>query len=386
MNCPKCGRGNPDGAKFCNFCGNQLIRTPPTHKRVDVKISSIAVVSFASAIASTVTLALSITFNNTIIDYVFSGLIVSAFIAGIVSLVQIELSRGKTTGLAFAVVGVMIPVLFFLLIFGRAVLYRPRMVAFRMTCGINLSRIGKAMYIYACDFDDRLPQAGGPGTRWTGHTPKWDASDRPDAFGLNPDGTGGNATVSSSLYLLVKYAEVATKIFICDKERGVKEFKLADYPNRNAACKDLVDAWDFGPNPAKHCSYSYHMPYGKYPLTTRSKPALAVAADRNPWFDSPAAKAKNFSRFKPDVPPYNGDVKQARYGNSIAHKEDGQNVLFLDSRVNFENRSYGGVNDDNIYTYWADGDKSRGTAPVVGSEPVDKLDSLLVNDPPIMER
>lgn len=113
---------------------------------------------------------------------------------------------------------------------------------------------------------------------------------------------------------------------------------------------------------------------------------MAVAADRNPWFRSPTAKAKIFPRFRPDMPPYEGDIKQARYGNSIAHHQDGKNVLFLDSHVSFEKRPYCGVNDDNIYTYWAGDDKSRGAAPIVGSEPAGKEDSLLVNDPPVYDR
>lgn len=28
MNCPNCGAGNPDGAKFCGSCGNQM-QAPP---------------------------------------------------------------------------------------------------------------------------------------------------------------------------------------------------------------------------------------------------------------------------------------------------------------------------------------------------------------------
>ncbi|MEE8394434.1 MAG: zinc ribbon domain-containing protein [bacterium] len=33
MECPKCRHGNPDGAKFCNECGNDLSRlSTPTAK------------------------------------------------------------------------------------------------------------------------------------------------------------------------------------------------------------------------------------------------------------------------------------------------------------------------------------------------------------------
>jgi len=82
------------------------------------------------------------------------------------------------------------------------------------------------------------------------------------------------------------------------------------------------------------------------------------------------------ARFNP-----NGGKRAVNIGNAIAHKEDGQNVLFLDSHVGFEKRSFCGINDDNIYTYWDGGDIRRGGLPIPGaSEPMDRLDSFLVHD------
>jgi hypothetical protein len=61
-------------------------------------------------------------------------------------------------------------------------------------------------------------------------------------------------------------------------------------------------------------------------------------------------------------------------------------VLFLDGHVYFEKRSYCAINDDNIYTFWSGSapnwDKRKGIPPQIGSQPKDRLDSLLVNDPP----
>ncbi len=276
-------------------------------------------------------------------------------------------------------------------------LSRVRQIAFRMVCGTNLSGIGKAMLIYANDYDDELPRAGGRDTDWGG-TVTWDAEDRFTAYSLSTDGTGGTATVSSSFYLLVKYAEVTPKSFICKGDAGTTEFKLVDYQNRNSECEELIDAWDFGGSgrsagdPATtHCSYAYHHPYSQYSLTTSSEPGLAVAADRNPWIESPAAEAKPFrgsttdgGPFTPDMNPYNGTQDQARYGNANAHQEDGQNVLFLDSHVNFEKRAYCGVEDDNIYTYVISGSQVGspiGEGPIAfQSLPGCRKDSFLVHD------
>jgi prepilin-type N-terminal cleavage/methylation domain-containing protein len=252
-------------------------------------------------------------------------------------------------------------------------LARVRQIAFRMVCGTNLSGIGKAMLIYSNDYDDELPRAGGRNSVWTGMIPDWLALNRFNAYGLAADGSGGSATISSCFYLLVKYAEVTPKSFICKGDSGTTEFKPAD---EGAGDRELIDLWDFGPEPREHCSYSYHMPFGLYALTTASEPGLAVAADRNPYIASPAAEAKDFpGLFNPD-----GGTEAVKAGNATQHQEDGQNVLFLDNHVGFEKRPFCGVNDDNIWTFWDGGDVRIGTPPVFGSEPQDRTDSLLVHD------
>lgn len=235
--------------------------------------------------------------------------------------------------------------------------------------------------MYDDDYKDPLPQTGGESSTWQPKINNWQADNRWDAFGMNrADGSGGHASISSSFYLLVKYGEREPKLFVCPGDSGTTEFKPAEYGVRED--KDLFDFWDFGPNPSKHCSYSYHMLYGPYALTfALSQRGTAIAADRNPWIDTPAVKARDFSLFK-----WDGNTRQQKAGNAFTHKGEGQNVLFLDSHVAFEKRPFCGVNNDNIYTYWDGEDIQRGAAPVIGSQPADKLDSLLVHDPPVAEQ
>ncbi len=257
-------------------------------------------------------------------------------------------------------------------------LARVRQVAFRMVCGTNLSGIGKAMLIYANDYDDELPRAGGRNSTWAGKIPMWLADNRFTAYGLNPDGSGGVGTITSSFYLLVKYAEVTPKSFVCKSDSGTTEFKPSEY---NAGNRELIDLWDFGPEAIEHCSYSYHMPFGLYALTTSSEPGMAVAADRNPFIDSPAAEAQSKIDLWPGFNP-EGGKEIIQIGNALAHQEDGQNVLFMDSHVSFEKTPFCGVNEDNIYTFWDGGDiRTGGCLLIPGtSEPQDRLDSFLVND------
>ncbi len=251
-------------------------------------------------------------------------------------------------------------------------LSRVRQVAFRMVCGTNLSGIGKAMLVYANDYEDELPRSGGRNSTWAPIIPDWQAPNRFGAYGVSATGEGGTGSISSCFYLLVKYSEVTPKSFLCKGDSGTTEFKPANY---GAGNRDLIDLWDFGPQPREHCSYSYHMPFGLYSLTTSSEPGLAVAADRNPYIESPMAEPKDISLFVPE-----GGREAIKVGNANQHQEDGQNVLFMDSHVAFMKEPYVGINDDNIYTYWDGGDIRRGARPVLGSEPQDRTDSLLVHD------
>lgn len=252
-----------------------------------------------------------------------------------------------------------------------------RTIYFRMRCGTNLTEICFALLIYSNDYEDKFPRTGGESSVWNSRISDWRADDRYAAYNLNhEDGSEGEASITSNFFLLIKYAEASPKIFICPGDKGVTEFKLVDY---GVVDKELTTFWDFGPNPREHCSYSYHMPYGLYPLTSSSKPGMAVAADPNPWIDSPFVDGKSrdlFAQFNPDA-----GREAAKVGNAVTHEEEGQNVLFMGGYTGFEEIPLCAVNDDNIYTFWDGVDIRRGGLPLPGaSEPSNRLDSFLVND------
>ncbi len=72
---------------------------------------------------------------------------------------------------------------------------------------------------------------------------------------------------------------------------------------------------------------------------------------------------------------------------AIAHQSDGQNVLFLDSHVEFAKRAFCSLEDDNIYTISNLTGKGAalGLQPTIsgrtGVEPANRKDSLLLHDP-----
>jgi hypothetical protein len=264
-------------------------------------------------------------------------------------------------------------------------LRRLRDLAFRASCGRNLSSIGKVMLTYANDYGGAFPRAGGAGSSW-GVPVAWNARTREEAFWLEPDDSGGQATIGSCLYLLVRYAQVPPKTFVCKTDAGTTEFRLAEAPGVPNGLT-LADAWDFGPNSYRHYSYAYHLPFGPFGLTTSSDPGMPVAADRNPWLASPAEEHRSMASFKPDIAPWRGTREQARLGNSPSHRGEGQNVLFADGRVSFERRSYCGLDQDNIYTV----SDSRDRGAPLGArfapgrvKPANHRDALLVHDPPAL--
>jgi prepilin-type processing-associated H-X9-DG protein len=68
----------------------------------------------------------------------------------------------------------------------------------------------------------------------------------------------------------------------------------------------------------------------------------------------------------------------------MSHGEDGQNVLFLDGHIAFEERSYCGLDKDNIYLISAHPDTGSplGVVPAPGAAtPANRRDSVLVHDP-----
>jgi hypothetical protein len=385
--CPKCGGENPQGARFCCSCGCALTQGEAASQSISVRVSRMATIAFIGAVcglALIMPMLIAIgrprprTSEGDRIAFLIGAIVLGVtVILGLVSVIRIERSGGRITGRNFAVGGVLIAVLGLVVLpVWCPVMPRMRSIARRMICGSHLHTIGWGMLVYSFDYDDKLPRSGGRNSIWRATMPNWRASNMSDAYGISADGEGGVGSISSCYYLLIKYTEVTPKSFICSGEPEAEPFEPAKYGKR---FRDLIDLWDFGPEPWKHYSYSYHMPFGPYALTRSSDRGTPVAADRNPWMVSPFVKAKKeFSKFDPD-----GDRKAIRAGNAVGHRGNGQNVLFIDFHVGFEKIAFCGVNDDNIYTYWDDDDIRRGAPPVLGSPPQDRLDSLLVHDPPI---
>lgn len=246
----------------------------------------------------------------------------------------------------------------------------------RMICGANLNGMNRGFSIYAHDNDGKYPFQGGGDQVWGRETTDWDKP-------AKKFDTAGKVTISSSLYLLVREADIEVKSFVC-RESGDTVFV-------NETEHGMTDIWDFGANPSKHQSYAYQIPFGKFASGESTKPGNAILGDRNPWFDE---KLTVSSIDKETVETFSEKISlidllegaerwKSKIGNSSSHERDGQNVLFGDGHVEFCDRGDVGSGGDNIYTIGGDTeeDRRRGTSPT-GTllDAANTEDSLLVND------
>jgi hypothetical protein len=245
-------------------------------------------------------------------------------------------------------------------------------------CGTNLAGIGKAMLLYSQDNGGDYPVAGGPQALWStlgsvnniGWLKNWS---EPKTFGSAPN---NKATITSCLYLLVRYRMAEPKQFVCRGDEATV-FDLSLFSIRPSS---IHSTWDFGDGaqiwPGECVSYSYHMPLAipdprpgrEGQLTTfrireRGPKESPVCADRNPFLDEHLAGSK-----------------PAIDDNCYAHGGKGQNVLYKDMRVDFEDSPLVGIGQDNIWVYY-DG-RAYQPPQHIGDEgpPSDRTDAYLVNE------
>lgn len=265
----------------------------------------------------------------------------------------------KRKGFTLVELLVVISIIALLMAILMPALAKVKQLAHRMVCGTNLSGIGKSMIMYSTDNHEEYPIAGPPPSKYYGTwgtTYGWQSQDRTKVW-------TNTATITSSFYLLIKFADAQPKQFVCKGDVGSAVFKLSEA--FGVLIDDLTQAWDFGPTgkvgqarPGKFCSYSYNMPYywggtESYPVTTVTNPGCAIAADKNPYFDKNAEPYIGDGTLK--EPELDEDLSYQdpdRKGSCAAHQRDGQNVLFNDSHINFERYPNCGVNNDNIYKPW----------------------------------
>jgi prepilin-type processing-associated H-X9-DG protein len=237
----------------------------------------------------------------------------------------------------------------------------------RVKCAANLKSIGQALLLYSNENKGAFPRTryvGGPTVIPTWGTGAPSAQPFPDNGPLPND-------VTAALYLLLTTQDIIPEVFVC--------------PSTNA------DRWDFGggANTAanwsnwngldgirRNLSYSLQNPYpddaaveAGFKWNSGVGAEFAIASDMNP-----GTAGANENVLAVNASSSAAAMKQ---GNSPNHDGDGQNILFGDGHVSFENIPFSAIDKDNIFARRVGGKYNVASSRVVDS-PLDATDNVLL--------
>jgi hypothetical protein len=165
------------------------------------------------------------------------------------------------------------------------------------------------------------------------------------------EGTGINATdpfqpggvapndLTAAVYLLLRAEHLSTELFICPYNDATSY--SVDQANPQTHC-NFTD-W------TKNLSYSFADPYpdsaavnAGYRLTNHIRGDFPMAADLNPGVKPPFA---DVTAAGPGA-----SSRIIENANSMNHEQDGENVLYADGHVTFQETCLCGIGQDNIFT------------------------------------
>jgi prepilin-type N-terminal cleavage/methylation domain-containing protein/prepilin-type processing-associated H-X9-DG protein len=239
-------------------------------------------------------------------------------------------------------------------------LNRARETANRVKCASNLRQIGQAILLYSNDDKGPYPRTcysgtglmnasniGVGGYLFTTTTAAVTGLTDPFASAASTyEGANGASllnNVPQALYLLLRTEDITSAVMVC--------------PSAN----QTADTYGGGTNTAlnqinftniqNNLSYCYANPYpdtgalgSGYKMVQGLEPTFAVAADINP---GTTGNSGNDNVLAPNTSSSGSSMRQ---GNSNNHGKDGQNVLYGDGHVEFQNNPFCGTSRDNIYT------------------------------------
>jgi prepilin-type N-terminal cleavage/methylation domain-containing protein/prepilin-type processing-associated H-X9-DG protein len=272
-------------------------------------------------------------------------------------------------------------------------LNRARETANRVKCASNLRQIGSAILLYSNENKGAYPRIRQNATA-AALAPAVTAAE-PARWGTVPNktdpfyGTPGtdcpsNNDVSAALFLLLRTQDITSEVFTCPSSNAEKD----TYGGGTNSALNRTNFTDI-----KNLSYSYENPYADtvaigtgWKLNNSISAEYAVAADINPGPNSTGVAGTDFTGVNASSSAK--DMKKANSGN---HDQDGQNVLYGDGHVEWQQNPFCGINRDCIYTRSkagtpntstdADGGSAAGGAMTAGSTfsgPVDSNDSVLL--------
>jgi prepilin-type N-terminal cleavage/methylation domain-containing protein/prepilin-type processing-associated H-X9-DG protein len=237
---------------------------------------------------------------------------------------------------AFTLIEVLVVIAIIAVLLGLLLpsLEKAREKADNLRCAANLNQIGVALLIYENDNHGQYPR-----TVYDPAAPLCAGTNAAATDAFRPGGPAAN-DLTAGIFLLLRTQKLGPKVF---NDPYTDEMESVPDPATDFSIRSNFTDY------TKNLSYSFANPYPDaaavakgYQLSNKMNAAFAIAADLNP-----------------------GKVGK----NSRNHEGRGQNVLFADSHVEWEQSYKCGVTQDDIYT---------NKAGAIKASPADPTDSVLL--------
>ena len=220
-------------------------------------------------------------------------------------------------------------------------LNRARETANRVKCGSNLRQIGQAILLYSNENKGAYPRT------------KYNAGSNANSYHV--DGNPGTTVVDDfksagwstyendpimAMFLLIRTQDITAEVFVCPSSNDEKD-TYGTAAGANAQNKGSFTA-------KKNFSYSISQPYPNtaavnsgYRWNSTLGAEFAVAGDINPGNDN---------GYSVGSANENSSAKDMQKANSPNHQGAGENVLYGDGHVEFQQNPFCGTKRDCIYT------------------------------------
>jgi prepilin-type N-terminal cleavage/methylation domain-containing protein/prepilin-type processing-associated H-X9-DG protein len=246
----------------------------------------------------------------------------------------------------------------------------------RVKCGSNLRQIGQAILLYSNENKGAYPRTFYvPGAPLTFSEDASDGSAARDPFGdKGLPGKVADNDVLAAMFLLIRTQDITSEVFVCPNSNAEKD-SFGKAAGANAQNKTSFSKW------RTNLSYGLANPYpseaavkGGYRWNSTLGAEFAVAADVNPGVGDGGDVA---------LPNELSGAKEMQRANSPNHQGAGQNVLYGDGHVEFQQNPFCGAKRDCIYTVSGSTDGSKTTSNVSpatagGQDPSWSGDSVLL--------